>query len=449
MLINFRQGIIDGTDFIHTYTTGLGIHATGAEPLIVTIAKGEQNIEIVVKTSIEGAFNLSSPYTTTYWLFLEVGKLGDISFGYTDVEPLFGTKTPSNIKNNQFFYDTDAMQMRQWNSDFRRFSDRDVVFLAKVLVDGSIDYYSENRSQIDIYENYPKFQTGRLLYDNEQKAIRDYEGKFLLTSSTVYTGGALNSGINLEKGTIVATATENISSNTIVKLTGMLNTIPQISIADYEDTKTGVLGFVSSSVTAGDMTTVALQGVVVNEDWDWDARGADIGTAVWIGTGSTKGHAVIHDPAKDNVRLKSQPNVARVIGKKSIYFNQNFDHSNVFGIDPDSSEGGGEGPFSEITITNDFVIADHERMTIGYYVDTTNGPITITIDATNYSRKASWVKFVDIGRALSRNPVTILTGSTKLEGQVNSGAIWDLDGGMLELAYCDENKGFVITEAIT
>src|SRR5699024_4684447 len=228
MLINFRQGIIDGTDFVQTYSSGLGIHASGAEPLIVTFAKGEQNIEVVVKSDVEGAFGLKSPFPSESWLFIELTKLGEIKFGYTEVEPIFGMAPPTNIKHNQFFYNVSDMQMRQYNGDFKRFTDRDVVFLAKLTSDGALDYESENRSQIEVYANTPKFQTGRLLYDNERKAIRDYDGNFLLTNSTVYTGGSLNSGINLEKGTIVATATENISSNTIVKLTGLLDDVPKI-----------------------------------------------------------------------------------------------------------------------------------------------------------------------------------------------------------------------------
>ncbi len=229
----------------------------------------------------------------------------------------------------------------------------------------------------------------------------------------------------------------------------MLDDVPKISIADYEDTKRGVLGFVSAAVTSGDLTTVALQGVIVNENWNWDARGADMGSAVWIGTGATKGHAVIVDPAQQNTRLKSQPNVARVIGNKAIYFNQNFDHSNLYGLSPDAIDGGGEGPFSETTITGDFVINDHDLLAIGYYVDTTNGPITITIDTDSNSRKATWVKFKDIGGKLNQHPVTFMTGGERLGGQVNTGAIWDLSYGMVEFSYVNANIGYTITEVIS
>lgn len=446
MLLRFRHGIVSGSNFIQTGPSGLGIFATPSEPIVFTIAHKDQNILHTVNTSLSGAFNLSAPFSSTHWLFVEVEDSGKISFGHTNVEPVVSDTQPTTLVDNLHWYDTVNYLHKVWRADFNRFDVKKRVFLATVSASGTLSYYGAGVSQISVSLPYRGFISGRVVYDVPGKALHQSNGELFLSTTDVYIGGALTGGITLEKGTILAKATENMSANTIVKLVGDPQEVPEMSIATYADTQNSIIGYVSTPVSIGETTIVSLQGVIVNDSWDWTSDGAVVGSKVWIGTGAEKGTPTITDPADVTPSLLQQPAVGRIIDNKSVYFSQAFDLAEV-GTSGGASIPGAEAGYETTILDSNTVISTDDQWNKSYFVDTTNGPVTITFDYTDVTLEVGkqWIKFMDYAGTFGSNNL-IIDPSPALVYETVDTLVWNVNNSMIEITYTGPSRGFVVTE---
>ena len=283
MKLNFRQGIVrarttaQGTPDFLSLNQGSGIQINITNPtLLITLAHKDTNFLIEeVATAINGwgPFSWSSvwgsqPSTPIYHLYWDVNlATGEVTRGYTHSAPIVSSTNPlallKVVGTHWFDLSTNVMKVSDgtfWVPVCRVFAG---TYSPNVQ---SISHYPFG-TQVGITSDVDEHVAGFIVLGNDQKAIRTADGE-LMTSETdvIIKQGGYSSPISLE-----ALSTDVISSEPIPAFHCVtVTSLGKIGLASSEDNELRAVGIVDEDVPMGSATKIITNGVLFNEQWNWD-----------------------------------------------------------------------------------------------------------------------------------------------------------------------------------
>lgn len=283
MKLNFRQGIVrarttaQGTPDFLSLNQGSGIQINITNPtLLITLAHKDTNFLIEeVATAINGwgPFSWSSawgsqPGTPIYHLYWDVNlATGEVTRGYTHSAPVVSSTNPLALLKvvGTHWFDLSANVMKVSDGTFW-------VPVCRVFAGTyspnvqSISHYQFG-SQVGITSDIDEHVAGFIVLGNDQKAIRTADGE-LMTSETdvIIKQGGYSSPVSLE-----ALSTDVISSEPIPAFHCVtVTSLGKIGLASSDDNELRAVGIVDEDVPMGSATKIITNGILFNEQWNWD-----------------------------------------------------------------------------------------------------------------------------------------------------------------------------------
>lgn len=321
MKLSFRQGIVN-----HQITGGqqgfLRLESNGAVSIIVdtqtttvTFAHGDKNYSYTEPRSKLNAWgplpDINEPTPPTYWLYWDISlTTGLVSYGYTTLEPITSVSTPTTLYRNvgRMWWNPTNTTMYYWNGAIWVECVR--VFAAK-LVNGitfqplSILAPLYIGSQVGLTTSC---YSGALVFDESGKPIRTGNGRKLFTTEDIFTTGVPTSAsIRIESLLTIGEAMEPLAPYQVV----MYNDFDRIVHAEPFAQGIKFFGIIEQGLSTGETGWVVSQGLIFNENWDWNAAGAEANNYVYI---SDTGSIVLTPTIAD------QNPVGIIIGKQTIFF---------------------------------------------------------------------------------------------------------------------------------
>ena len=320
MRIDFVQGIItypiSGSQQAFLVKTGSYVSLqTQNGHVDVAFASGDANYLLTESETVTNAWG-PIPANTDCWLYWDINMNTAIrTFGFTTIEPVYGTVVPSSPTEGLHWFDTANHVMYAYeNGGFR---ERLRCFAGKVnnsaFAGLGVGFPARPfaGSQVGIYT--PNTLVGRIIIDDEGMPIRRQTGEFFTTEDQFFINDTAVTALKLESSVLTGTANETMAKYQIVKFAqfGRLN------LATYNDISTTAIGVVLQDLVWDATGIVAIQGVITNPSWNWTTVGAPL----WISTGGllTETDPHVTDPLAYPV---GKAPVGRVLTPQSIYFDQ-------------------------------------------------------------------------------------------------------------------------------
>ncbi len=336
MKLNFRQGIVSypqagNVQQFMLYNAGVVDLSTTNGPTSITFAHKDTDYFLSEGTDVAGAWG---PFAgNPVWLYWDLDRqTGLRSFGHTEVQPVSGPTEPLNIVEDLHWFDTlnathFVRQGSAWVEVIR-------VFAAKL--DGTtFSFLGDNArlpfagSQVGL-KNLTSF-SGTVLFDEDASpVVKSSNGTFYTTETEFFNGSTRISGIRLESDVATAVLTQTVPAYRVVKYIAD----GRVELADYNDLESEAIAIATQDGIINDLISVVVQGVITNEQWDWQP--ANIGDPLWV---ELNGELTLNDPAISNPGTFPLPRtpVGRVIGQRQIIFMQGLG-----GVGP-------EGPAGDIS----------------------------------------------------------------------------------------------------
>lgn len=271
--LKFRHGIVrtqnnhsNQPNFLQKSGGGAYIDlVVSPDPTIFTIAHYDEDYLLTENASVPHAWG---PFVggTDYWLYWDLDFLtGEITRGYTLVEPIDDPVKPTNPVVDQHWFDMNAKIMKVWNG--ATWVEHLRVFACKYQ-QGATIVYQPLGSQVGL--NGIVVYAGSILFDNEHKPIkkfrRDRKGMFITTESPLSSQFSRISSYVIETVINQGTATENmgiyqpVTWTSYGKLSLARNTIPQFP----------AIGISSEPMDVGETKSFINKGFVQYDLWEWD-----------------------------------------------------------------------------------------------------------------------------------------------------------------------------------
>ena len=280
MKITFRQGIARyQTDvnsnpiFLQRSTTnGYVDLVVSPDPTVIIFAhKNATYVFEELKTRRNAWGPLSG--APTQYLYWDVNLLtGELTRGVTDYSPIHAGVAPPNPQIGQHWFDALNTVMKVWETP-GRWVEKVRVF-AGIVSSGSIIKPYPLGSQVGITG---EFEAGNILLDAYFKPLRQSDGSFLTSATSMSVPAIGTRRINFENELMSLMATEYIAKNQLVRL------LPgrQCKLAQSTDRSSRVIGLAAEDMYLGESTMVVTFGLVRNELWNWTE--SQIGKALFAG----------------------------------------------------------------------------------------------------------------------------------------------------------------------
>lgn len=329
---SFRQGIaryptaIGGTSFTGSQgqaflqVSGNFVNLLADNgPTVVHFGHKNTNYEFTETDTVNNAWDLTAAAGAPAWIYWDIdASTGVRTFGFTLLQPTSGPTAPANPVNDQHWYDTTTATMKVFNAATGRFAERIRVFAAHIQSATSILPLGSNAarpfagSQVGL-DNSPN-KAGRILFDETgEPIVRISNRTFVTTEDQFFSTASRLNGIRLESDVITATATENLAAYSIVEWFGT----GQVRLANYNNSQDTAVGVAVEDTLLGESVTVVVQGVITNEQWNWQ----NIGAPLWI---LNNGVLTDVDPniADPITYPQRRAPVARILAPRQIIFQQ-------------------------------------------------------------------------------------------------------------------------------
>jgi hypothetical protein len=320
MRLNFQQGIVTypSTGPTQSFLAKTGVFVslqTVNGDTVVNFAHGSSNYLFTEAADVTNAWG-PIPVSTDAWLFWDIDtQTGVRTFGFTLLQPQFGTSFPVSPDQGQHFFDTDEKRMYLFDQG----SWRNVIRVFAAMVNNSTftplgtGLGAKPFAGTQVGLSGPTISSGHILFDEVQEPIRRSNGEFFTTDSDIFTASAPASSIRIEASVLTATAEQNLGAYQVV----YFSQFGKISLATYDDLQEEAIGILLEMLSINQTGTVIVQGVVTNDGWDW----ATVGAPLWI---DGSGEFVDVDPHVSDVITFpiGKPPIARVLTATSIYFDQ-------------------------------------------------------------------------------------------------------------------------------
>lgn len=272
-------------------------------PVRAIICNGSLNYIINERTSIRDAWTMS--LETSSWLYWDIDIVcANLGRNVTYLEPIYSEISPQNPDIDQHWFDLSANKMRVW--DGANWNTKLRVFAGHVE-NGNV-YSYDLISQAGLDETV---DAGYILFGTDMLPLRDGNGKFVISSNDLrvnYSG--FTQPISVEATVLYGVAQEPLPRFNAVYYSGT----QKINLADCEKGNYAI-GFVDVDVPANTVTTVVTNGVLFNEDWEFDDD--QINKPVYLGS---NGQFVVGRP-----NLNKTQQLGIIIGKNEIIINPKMD----------------------------------------------------------------------------------------------------------------------------
>lgn len=286
MKIPFRQGIlrfqkdsVGNPTFLQKSNGGSSIDlVVVADPTILTIAHRNSNYLIEEGSTTTKAWT-GFMSGKDYWLYIDIDlATASRTFGWIDIEPTHGNKSPKHPQLNEHWFDTNpnTMCMKVWNGS--AWTEKLRVFVAKYKSGAIIEPYGYG-SQVNIKSSS---DAGFILFDAEGKPVKRFyrrdAGEFFTTSSVFTTQTAKAVNVSLDAVNMTVVAAEPIPAFSLVardEVSGF------VRLATYTDIDRSAVGIVQEDFFDGEVGIYTQAGYVHNEQWSWSSAP---GTLLFLGS---------------------------------------------------------------------------------------------------------------------------------------------------------------------
>jgi len=316
MRLNFRQGIIRALlvtgqpSYLQHNVVDNAINITIlAERLMVTAAYKTNNYVHEHRETVIGWGPLvwnanwgAQPSDWVYYLYWDWDiATGQVTRSFTPWQPTFGPTQPVHPAIDQHWFDTAEVVMKVWDGLVWEPTIR--VFAGSYTSAGGvvITHYPLG-SQVGLIS---EVEAGWVIYGMDMKAILTSSGEFFtsVTPGNTYHGN-FTSPVKLELLSSQAIAAEPIPAYSAVSNLGESHLI----LASDNDIDRRPIGIVLYDMLPGESNEVITNGIVYNDQWDWDYT---LGKDLFCGS---NGELLQGFPAEEITRLK----VASILDRHNI-----------------------------------------------------------------------------------------------------------------------------------
>jgi len=273
-ILNFRQGIArrqeDGTGNPNNLQPSNGGSwvdlIVSPDPTIFVFAHQDVDYMQTENATVAKAWG---PFTsgTDYWLYWDVDFLtGELTRGYTTVEPTYGNTEPAHIIDKHWF-DTSTYLMKVWTG--ASWIEKIRLFAAK-YASGATLIYSPLGSQVGL--NNIKIHAGKILFDPDGKPLQKFQrnrrGQFITTETPLNSQFNRIANFRVESAIVQGEAEETIPIHYAVALSDY----DKLVIAKSSDSSLPAIGIATEDMNPGEVRSYITKGFITDEiTWDWSA----------------------------------------------------------------------------------------------------------------------------------------------------------------------------------
>lgn len=320
MIINFRQGIVKYPtsagvqQFLVRNGSNVTLNVYDHQRVDISFASGAQNYLYSEINAIPSAWT-NVPNAVDVWLYWDLNiRSGLRTFGFTLLQPTYGTIRPSSPSEDQHWFDTASYNMYVytaaggWIRKIRAFAAK--LNTSSFTALGADQLMPYAGTQVGIFGN--PVDTSYITYDINGSPIIRSNGEFLTLNTELFARGSSVNQVKLEANVIQLIAAEPISRYSVVKLTSF----DTIGLSQYDDLTTSVVGIVLDDLEPDELGLVVMQGVVSNPTWNWPT----VGAYLW----AHNGQLTEQDMHTVDVLTypMGEPPIARVLSPTSILVTQ-------------------------------------------------------------------------------------------------------------------------------
>ena len=322
MIVDFSQGIVKHSSIGNVQTflekiEGYVNLMTTNGPTVLNFAHQNENYLVNETVNVPNAWGPLG--IGDYWLYWNLNPLTAVrTFGFTTIQPTYGTNFPSSPVEDQHFFNINERQMYvfhvlKWLPIIRLFAAKvnnsNFTYLGVGGYDGT---------QVNLNGSV---SVGTILLDNQGNPIRSNTGKFFTTEDQIFTNGSQINTLRLDSSVLTAIAFENIPKYSIVKYSNF----GEVRLATTSDTQDGIVAIMLEDTLQDFVGSICVQGVITNPAWDF----TNIGQELFIDSIPGYISTINSQPANPNVFP-----IAKVISPNTILFGQISSSSNVNNSSP-------------------------------------------------------------------------------------------------------------------
>jgi hypothetical protein len=189
-----------------------------SEYIIISFAHGNANYLYEERIPVANAWAGFTQTTGKMWfLYWDINTAtGEMTRGFTDMEPKFGVTPPSEPGVGQMWFDLNTNFNKVWNG---RAWVVCIRVIAGVYVNGAIIQYPYSiGSQVGLNT---EVDAGYILFGMDQKGIKFRDGEFLTSQSEITLNfGRFTSPMTMEANSTWAVSTEPIPKYALVRISG-------------------------------------------------------------------------------------------------------------------------------------------------------------------------------------------------------------------------------------
>jgi len=216
---------------------------------------------------------------TNYYLYWDTDFItGELTRGYSTLEPVHGDDKPNSPAVDQHWFDTDDTVMKVWSGS--SWVEKIRVFAA-TYANGAVLTQRQKGSQVSISDT--KTFAGPPLFDPDgnplQKFQRNRRGQFITTETDLHSQFSRIANFRVEAAVVQAEANEEIPIHYCVAYFDY----DRLVLGRNTDTTKPVIGVSMEEMNTNEVRSFITKGYISNEiDWDWSA--STVGTPIYCGT---------------------------------------------------------------------------------------------------------------------------------------------------------------------
>lgn len=270
MKVTFRQGIARyQTDinsnpiFLQKSTTAGFIDlVVSPDPTVIVFAHKSATYIFEEVKSVKNAWGPLTVGTIQY-LYWDVNVLtGELTRGIAAQAPIISGTAPTTPAIGQHWFDALNTVMKVWETP-GRWVEKIRVFAGYVTSGAIIKPYALG-TQVGING---EFDVGNIILDAYYKPLRQSDGSFLTTVTTMSVPSMSTRRISFENEVMQLMATEYIAKNQLVRI----KQGRKCALAQSADTTSRVVGIATEDMYLGETSPVVTFGIVRNSLWNWSA----------------------------------------------------------------------------------------------------------------------------------------------------------------------------------
>lgn len=280
MKVTFRQGIARYQTDVNANPTFLQKSTTpgyvdlvvSPDPTIIIFAHKEGTYVYEEVKTVRAAWGpISGPQTQ--YLYWDINLLtGELTRGMTAFSPIHSGVAPADPAVGQHWFDSLNTVMKVWETP-GRWVEKIRVFAGYITSGSIIKPYSLG-TQVGLSG---EVEAGNILFDAYFKPLRQSDGTFLTSATTMAVPAMGTRRISFESEVTALMATEYIAKNQLVKV------LPgrKCALAQSIDPKSRVIGVAAEDMYLGETSVVVTFGLIRNELWNWPE--AQVGKPLFAG----------------------------------------------------------------------------------------------------------------------------------------------------------------------